>query len=400
LVALTVALVAAVARAQFDTLVVPPDPAVDKRSIEYLVTEVGLSAEQADSARDLHAAYTAQRADAARRIDEFQRAFRKSYGYDYDPKSDDWQRALRVHDEYGEHLQRLDARLMDDLRAVLTEGQQAEWSAYERYLRRSRANESSLMIGADLSGLARSAMSGQVVPLPRPSNNDKAMPRELLDVLDEYELEYDRVLSAIESKERSFKRTQVARTRSEKQPEEWSVAALGDSAKPLLSALCRAKELNLRYIERIADALPSNARERFEDWYYSGMDLQTPKWEEIRDALQSAKLAQDLSNEQAESIRAIEADARSRMRLKTEQVIGRMLDAIDRDEDLTQLIGEDPWQSPLMQEFDRDGKAILDSSIDRLRAVLTPEQLESMPEPLRLPGGRGREPVEFPTFPE
>lgn len=283
-----------------------PGGMITKRSVEDYATLLGLTDDQRETVRTLHEGYReemkAYQAEMDAKVEEVQEKANDSG--DMTAFQKELPNLMR---ERIEKSQAMNKRFLEDFRATLEPAQAEQWGKVERQRRR----ETMLMGGfysggnVDLADIARREKLSE--GLASPASTDFA------NAMDEYEQDMDRVLT-------DFERVRAELRRQEGGPA-MIVTTDGNDIKadPRMKTLAeyskKIRDLNDRYVARLAQVLGENGRERLENGYGQRAFGRVYGKSYAQDLLEVAKGMDDLGPSEREKLGELAAryDERSRV---------------------------------------------------------------------------------------
>jgi hypothetical protein len=339
---------------------------VTRRNIEEYAKRLSMSPEQREGALALHDGYKAG-VKAVR--EEMQKAMRDLMEKVTD--SGDWSQmkdAGLVMKPLGEKLEQLDAGLLSDIKALLTEEQAAQFPKIERMRRRDKDLKFGMLAGTRVD---------LVAALEALKIDPESDPR-LAEAVDAYEVELDR---ALVTREHAQKDEQERASKDTEKMMQGDMSALGEMFKRFREIERPVRDLNKSHARRIAGVLPEDARAAFEDEVRRRAFPRVYRDSPAQKAMAAAEKFEDLTDEQRQSI----ADLKARFAREAEPLNARWVEAIEeRDEK-----GVDPMsmfpgagggaKNPIAEprkarrEFDKQVRS-------KLEAILTEAQKGRLPE--------------------
>jgi Spy/CpxP family protein refolding chaperone len=348
---------------------------------EWVFREVarvlGMDQEQRSALKDLHTAYTAQRAEMKRKMDEFQGAVLRARMFD--ESKDEAERMQReAWKRQSEAGQALRLRLVEDTRALLTESQEAKWPLAEEVFRRVRA----------MGGVSGPLVRVNIASLASEAAGPSGSTPELVSLL----AEYDRSLHALAMKAEAAAAERASRIEG-LNGEEWN-RAFHEWSAAIMDVAQAITECNRSFARRARIMLRGGALERFEREYrlralYDGYRSTTPAIDidGVLDALDGI----DVTAEQRTWIRA----ERDRFAADLGRLTESELDEHIREGfEKTRAQPRSGYRPVGNFDLPRSELRLFVEFVGRVRELLTDAQLEQMPEVMR------RRPLIPPTFSE
>jgi hypothetical protein len=352
------------------------EPGVSSRDLGQIEKILAMGDEQTELLHVLHEGYQEQfraRAEAVRQ--KMREAREKAQ------ETGDWSvmRDLREDFEsFADEREAMDSAFMSDVRAILTADQEGRWPKVEMAMHRSQH------LGR---GLIRGERVDLVAVLDGLEIEDASVREQITPIVDRYEIELDRqLMKRVEVYEDGFRRMGELRRDGDME----GLQELMDKGR---DASLRVRDVNERFARQLAGALPGDLgarfdaavkREAYPDVYRPG---------HARLSLDAARGFSDLTEDQSARVAALASSFDRDMGAVNEKLV----DALRTEE-------EDATIETMFRRGrggDRDGpvaeirraKRTLDREfVDKLKEILSEDQVERLPEPPRErqggPGGR------------
>lgn len=334
---------------------------------------LNLSKDQREAAKALHEAYEAEYDQAEEiRTKAFQKA-RAEFEDTRDPAV--WSEMLpKEMEKYGVRVKALDTGLMNDLKTLLTAEQSGKWVLVERARRRD---------GTMPNGM----LSGENVDLTKVVGDLKLagpMPEALAQSLERYETELDAALQ-----ERDAQREEIAKTMQNAGrggPMGFDPQAFQKAMTDLRKAGIKVRDVNDRYATMLENAVPEDKKADYTQKVRSLKFPQVYREPYTLKAIDAAAKFKDLSKENAQAI----SELKSAYQRDLNAANDRWARAIaDEEKDgggdlmaanmMRWMGGGDDGDSPQQQA--RKARRELDkATLDKLKTLLTPEQVDNLPE--------------------
>ncbi len=362
-----------------------PGGMITKRSVDDYATLLELSDDQRETVRTLHEGYReamkAYQAEMDAKMEEIQEKANDSGDMSVFQK--DLPELMR---ERIEKSQGMSKRFLEDFKATLEPAQAEKWGKVERQRRR----ETMLMGGfysgggVDLADIVRREKLGE--GLESPALTDYA------NTMEEYEQDLDRVLSDFE------------RARAELRKQEGGPAMIvmtdgnGVQADPRMKTLAeyskKIRDMNDRYVARLAQTLGEDGRQRLERGYGQRAFGRVYGKSYAQDLLEAAKGMDDLGTAERQKLAELEAQHEERTRSLNRQWVEsqrRLEDATDGMdfEAMRFNVGGGEEKEP-EDEAGKARKAVKDAATARreldkateksVRELLSKEQRDRLPE--------------------
>lgn len=258
---------------------------------ERLAREVGLSAEQKQSAMDLLAAYHFQHAAALDKMEHYRKVYSELTKDGESPE----QKAHydETNARYERHCRQLRDTLIADLASLLTPEQAARWPRFERWYRREQL-------------LPQGTLHGESVDVERLVESlTPSVPIEgaLASALDEYSVEID---AALVARQETLNRAPPKNDGS--MPPEALARALEAFIDDQHQARLRVRRVNFAFAERVAGLLGEEARAAFQSAFDASAFPEVFNRDFADGAFDEVLKLADLSAEQRAAIETIRSE--------------------------------------------------------------------------------------------
>ncbi len=281
-----------VARAQdFEEMAVVFNP-LTKRSVDSAVLALGLDKDQQDVAKDLYVGYRSAMKTGMREMEAKGKTLMEKAR-----ESGDWE-AIRkgqmaLAKEMFENVGKLEDRFNEDLKAVLSEEQAAKFPAYERARRRENARLIQLMAGE----------AADSIDILRSLKIDTASNEELKNLLNEYEMSFDRIVSDRLTLLKEFVNKLTGGDASGE-----DTMKLATEHLPKIYEKAKAgRELNKQTARRVVELLPEADKKRFQDEINRRSHPKIYRTTAAGKKLDAAKKFEDLSESQKGTLESLVA---------------------------------------------------------------------------------------------
>lgn len=359
-------------------------------SIERLTRILSLNAEQKAAVADLLAAYQAKRTEASRKMSDFEKALREKHGGGYETGNQAYiKESQDAYKKYGDHQKKLRENVVADIKAVLNDEQSDKWENVERWLRRGRQMARTF----GMSGAGRIDLTAMIERLYKGA----AIPEGIAQALDAYEGDLDRLLKEQEEYQNKLEEEFMKkRDELEKQPAEEQMALQQTVMLKMMEHSKALREANVRQMKKLLPMIErEEKRAEFEAEFYKKAAAspysgfmgrgQTGGFDKC---LAAAEKLDDLTPAQKRSLEEIRKSIRAE-RLAMDQ---KALDEAAKKEDEIVAAGKIDFMTfgLSMANAGKERGEWEQKKLALVKDVLTPEQLEKMPPPLK--------PVETPKM--
>ena len=337
---------------------------VNSRELDKYSKILELDADQNEALSALLEAHQQEFAEAAKPAREKFETLREQAREARDPSV--WREMGAQMEVFGKARQKMEASFFSDFRSVLTSAQSERFPKIERQRRREQT-------------IGRGLMSGERLDLIRTVEDLKLPEAEtatVMPTLDLYEADLDRELAA---------RNAVYEESQSKIREMFEAGNMDEMQKVLekgREASKRVRDVNRRYARQLETTLPTEAQAKFAEQVRRESFPMVYRPTQAGRALDAVKGFTDLDDTQGTALTSLKESYERELGALNKQLEQATL---DREESITAqdlmsrgfggFGGEDGPAGELRQKR-RD----LDSTtMDKLRALLTPEQVEKLP---------------------
>ena len=285
----------------------------------------------------------------------------------------------RVGKDFNEKSRTLEKGLMDDLRALLTPDQDAQWVRVERARRRSAGMRMGIVAGHNVD----------LLDIVSDIGADRDPSPDLTDTLGRYEMEIDRGVQAFKKIEEDQEQ------QADNLDEMFDPAKMQEMMQKGLATLKEAsqiakgmRDVNRQYARLIVPLLPEQHRARFDEEFKRRSFPRVYRAPYVVKALDSAAKFDDLTPDQRTALNEI----REGYSRDAAGANNRWAEAIDaRDEKtggpllamMSGVMGGGAAAGTDVSEASTARRELDDRYKDRLRTALTQEQRDRLPEEVR-----------------
>lgn len=360
------------------------DRSVTKADLDTYAKILNLDETQKEAANlllEAHQQEVANHQESMRqRFDDLRRAARE------DGESPDWSKLAGQMQSARAERQRLEASFMNELKAVLTPAQAEKWGIVEQTRRREKTMGSGLLAGERLD-VIRAVGRLQL---------DPGVMKDVQPVLDQYAGDLDRELVA------RNQLTEAAQAGAAETLATMDMAKIGKSWEEIRSASMRVRDLNRRYARQIEPMLPEDKRAEFTEQarresypliYRPGPAGRT---------FETVGRLSDLTDEQKTTLKTLRESFDRELGALQKQMESAYdeREASIRPEEVVAAMtggggggfGGGRLQSLLdterMQELREQRRTVETAAVEKIRAVLTPEQRERIESQTERRGGQ------------
>lgn len=344
------------------------EPPVTTEDIEELVEMIEADEAQEEIIRDLFQGMMQKQTAASDKL----REILKVVGEEAQSDPTVWQDFQRKAIEYMGYQEGLKSGLFEDIKLVLTPEQTERWPAFERFHRRQHVLDDN-----------QSIVTAARVDLVRVMNDvaeaeSSARSEEVVDVVERYEIELDRLL--VEKKELSDRQLQEVLEVLEEgknmmaQMPRWE--KMFDEGRELQ---VRIRDVNEKYVRLFAARLAPEAQSEFRVEYNERAMPTVYEKGYMDDAFETAAGLESLTPDQRERITALEQEYDR----EAEGIRAKWAEALrawQTDVQMMQMWGGGKAGGAEASE-QKSAKQDLDGRYyERLRSILTEAQRENLPE--------------------
>lgn len=341
------------------------NPPISQRQAERYYEMLGLTAEQKEAAATLFDAYQ----DAARAVQEGVREkmddIRAEFQETRDPSV--WQGMRDIMRKSRDERTKLDEGFFEDLKVVLTPEQASGIERVERAHRRESGARQGLMSGERVDLVA-------MVDEPDVKTALGDGRAKLSEMLTAYEDELDRAL-----KQRDDVRAEIAESfqeiRQSGDPEK-----MNEMIEKGREASVRVRDINRKYARQMMDSLEGDARVAFERRFREQSFPEVYRPTRAARAIDGALGLNDLTPEQKTQVEELKASYARAM----EPLNEKLAKATEENEEtmtaegMMRMFGGGPQEGPLA-DARRERREQMNDTVEKLRKILTPEQVERLP---------------------
>ncbi len=347
------------------------EPSVNTAQLDRYATMLELTPEQRETVDEMLSGFQLEHQAIAAEIRETMEGARDEMRRNGDPSV--WRDVSQVMDKYRQRIRVIESAFFEDVQLLLTENQAAKWPAVERLRRRETT--------IDQGGI----VSGETVDLVRLVEEAK-LPAEAAEqvapVLEQYEVDMDKALAS---------RNEVYERSMRQGMEMWfggdqaGVQKLFESAR---AEAVKVRDVNRRYARQIEGLMPDEQRQAFNAAF---REKSFPRVYGDAIVPRAVKITQELSDLTAEQREQVAAIAESYTR-ESASINERWAKAIEDNEmnrTAASMFGMGPRDDGAREM--REARRTLDqTTMQKIRAVLTEEQRTRLPEPEERPDWRRR----------
>jgi hypothetical protein len=356
------------------------NPSVNSRDLDRYSDMLGLNADQRAVVRELFGGYQEQYRAFAEKAREDLANIRGRMeggrgGREGGPGMGEAFSVIRdTFTKLREERERMERTFFEDVRAILTPEQESIWPRVERTRRRETTMERGLIAGENVD----------LFRLIERMNLPAELRQQLSASLEQYEIDLDRALME-RNKVQEEGIAGLLGGRFGRPEEGFDVERAQRAFQEAREASFRLRDVNRRYARQIEAQLPENHREQFARLFKEASFPEVYRESAVARNIATALGFADLTPEQRQRL----IEVREQYLRESGPVADRLAKAIEEQQatmTVEQLMsrfrgGEDT--SPLAQA--RQARRDLERTFgDRVRGILTPEQIE------RLPQGEGR----------
>lgn len=359
---------------------------VSASEVEQFSKILSLDKTQASAFKDLHQAYEAEYEQASKVMQDKMEKMRAEA-----QDTGDWSVMIKDAQEVAQTFQTkstdLEKSLMSDLKALLTPDQTTKWPSLERTHRRNQS-----LSGGTIPGFG---LAGEGVDLVKMVEELKLakMPEAVSQSLDRYESEMDSALIERDAKRKDMAEQMNPFGKKDGKGGGGDGGGMPDFKKisEMMSEMrktgIKVRDLNDRYSTLVASGLPDDVREDFSTRFKKAKFPQVYREAYTGKALTAAAGFKDLDQQQQSGIADLAAVYKRESATANERYAKAQADA-EKDGGGEDMMGG--WMK--MMNGDQGGdesdlavakkaKRKLDTdTLDKLKGILTPEQVERLPE--------------------
>lgn len=358
------------------------EPTIDSREIERYAEMLALTPEQIENAKGMLEGFNTEFSAVRQEMRTAFEAMRDEARETGDNSI--WRDAGKLMQGFQAKIEKAEKAYFDDFKLLLTEEQAAKWPAVER----ARRREQSVPRGGILSG--------EAVDLVRILKREmKLTPEELAPVqplLDQYELELDRVLA---ERDKAYQEGmgQGANLWFNQQMDK--IEELFNKAR---DAAAKVKEVNKRYARQIEAGLPEARHAEFEREVQEASFPRVYRPNYVTRSFETALGLEDLSEDQRQQINTIKASFEQQVE-PIQRKIAASIEETEMTRSAMQMFGMGGGGNEGASDLRDQRRELEEKTFEKIRSVLNEDQRSKLPERPRggnwrnmIPGGgRGGE---------
>lgn len=340
------------------------NPDFDSEQVQVIGDMLGFDEMQMEFASELLVTYTAEIAEMGERVRAITDGARQEARETGDWTV--WTDVMNAMGDFNDEKDQIAKRFMDDLRLILEPEQDERWDEVGRYHRRHK--------GFSQDGL----LSGESVDVIA-AVNEMELPEETMatvkPILDQYALEIDRALETRnEVYEESMSGAMELFRNQDFDEMERRFERASDEAK-------RVRDMNRRYARQVQNVLDEKTADRWERAFKEASFPRVYRPSATASAINTTMEFTDLSPEQFDQIEAINSEYRARVDSMKDGIAEAIAEG-EENRSVTAMFGRGGRNNESSEIRDARGELRdYDQEVmSRLRALLTDEQAERLPE--------------------
>ncbi len=350
------------------------DSAVSTREVNKWSDMLKLTADQRAAIEALHDAYQEQYRQEAKAIDDISKEARREFMESRDPSVFEGVGAKTA--EHTKKMTDLESQFLNDCKSVLDPKQVERWPSVERYHRREKS-------------LPGGMLSGESVDLVSVVDNLAiADPQQgLTDEIERYEIDLDRAIIERDEQRKAIQE-QSEKMMKDFDPSKMDFSKIRQLMQDSRKTGIRVRDVNERHARLIAAVLPEDKRADFEQRVRKASYPRVYREPYTSKAIEASLGLADLTSEQKASIETLKASYTRDLSAVNEKWAAA-ISAEEKDG------GGDPFMgfgrfvpggggdsdNPSPTEAAHKARREVDkSTLEKLKAVLTPQQAEKLPE--------------------
>lgn len=338
-------------------------PDFDTRQVDTIAEMLAFDDIQRDMAAELLAAYQADIGRLAEDVSAIMEGARQEFRETRDPSV--WQDVMGVVGDLGDKKDGMTQEFMENMQLILTGEQVEQWGRVERYHRRSTSfGEDGLLSGENVDVI----MAVESLEL---SEEQMAVVRP---VLDQYELEIDRAL---------IERNRVYEESMEGAMQLWQnqdFEEMEERYEKARDVAKRVRDINRRFARQVEQTLEGESAARMSRTFKEQSFPRVYRRGEVGEMVDTVLEFEDLSVDQLEQVETIRAEYIRRVEGMNDN-IAKAIEESELERGVMSLMGRGRGNE---SDEIRDARTVRrefdDSTMERIRALLTPEQAERLPE--------------------
>ena len=346
--------------------------AVTTREVNKWADMLKLTADQKAAVDALHDAYQEQHQAEAKALEDLAKDAQQEF-----METQDTSVFKDMASKSAEHTARmadLERQFLEDFKAVLDPKQTEQWPAVERYHRRVKSLPGGMLAGENVDLVA---IFGELdIADPPPG---------LADALDRYEIDLDRALTDRDEQRRDLEK-QGQDMMKDFDPSKMDFSKIRQMMQDTRKTGIRVRDVNERHARLIAAALPDDKKADFESRVRKATFPMVYREPYTSKAVDAALEFNDLSSDQKASIQTLKAtytrelaaaDEKWAAAIATEEKDG----GGDPFMGFGRFVpGGNPDDVSPTEDAKKTRRELDKSTLEKLKAILTPEQAEKLPE--------------------
>jgi hypothetical protein len=356
-------------------------PAVTSRQVEKYTSMLGLTKDQQATLKMLHEGYAEQARESGEKSREKFQKLREEMR-DSEDREGLMKQMQTSMQEVRDARKKQDEGFANDVKAILTPEQVEKWPTVERMQRRE-------------ASMRRGFISGERVDLVQLVGENKVSAegqKAAATILSDYEVELDRELAKRnEWQEKQFQKMGELRQEGDFE----GIQKLIEEGRTLD---VKVRDVNRKFAKQIEGVLPEGDKAGFQTAFKRASFPEVYRTSQADESIEAALKMKDLTPEQKESITALQSS-----HAKTVNPLNEKLSAAIEEAEMNFNIGQmgqggrggfgggDDSPAGKLRREKRDQDR---ATVESLKKVLTPAQVEKLPKREDRGGGRRRDEAE------
>lgn len=350
----------------------PGASVITSRDLRKWSTILGLSSDQMDAAKTLHEAYREAHGAETKAMMDVMREAQSDFMETQDTSA--FKDVAGKSAAIGERITALDRQFMDDIKSLLDARQSELWPKVERHNRRVKS-----LPGGMLSGEA-----ANLITVVEDLKISEPTP-ELKDAIEQYELDLDKAIVERDTRRKALEK-QSQELMKDFDPTKMDIGKMRAIMQDTRKAGVPVRDVNLRHSRLLASAIPADLKPDFDTRIRRALYPRIYRESHPDKSFKAALAFDDLTAEQRDAVTRL-ADAYTR---DLSALNDRWAAAVAEEERdgggdpfmgfgrfVPGASGDETWPTDEPKKARRE---LDNSTIEKLKAALTPEQSDRLPK--------------------
>lgn len=345
-------------------------PSMSEQQLARVAKMLELTDDQKLAAEALLEGYQQQVRDAGEKMREKAEAARAEFRESRDPAV--FEGLATAGEELQATRKKLDASLMDDLKAVLTTQQAEKWPAAERTIKREQS-------------LRRGFVSGERVDIVRLVEDGK-LPAETVTTLQPTLEQYAEEMARELTKRDELYEASMSKMMQMRQSGD--MESMQETIEKGRDAAIKIRDLNRKYARQIIDQLPDDAKTGFETQFREASFPDVYRRGFAGRSIDAAAEFADLDQTQKDGIAALK-ESYERQVSSINEKLTKAVEENEQAFDVSQMFGRGGDRDDPASDLRREKRELDQSTTESLQKLLKEDQIEKLPKREERGGGGG-----------